>query len=94
MAINFLGKPCVYVGMMGTSPDERFDEHKAGIKTNKYVQLYQLLALVSHRVIENGTDALCSFSRLWRVFRSGLSGFDSYVIERTTICHSYYHCRG
>lgn len=34
------GKPCVYVGMTGLSPDERFDKHKAGIKSNKYVRLY------------------------------------------------------
>src|SRR5215218_7755706 len=26
------GKPCVYIGMTGLQPDERFDKHKAGIK--------------------------------------------------------------
>ncbi|HTD03039.1 hypothetical protein [Undibacterium sp.] len=31
------GKPCVYVGMTGLSPDVRFDKHKAGIQSNKYV---------------------------------------------------------
>ncbi|MFC3107794.1 hypothetical protein ACFQAT_06145 [Undibacterium arcticum] len=31
------GKPCVYVGMTGLSPDQRFDKHKAGIQSNKYV---------------------------------------------------------
>ena len=25
-------KPCVYVGMTGLDPDQRFDNHKAGIK--------------------------------------------------------------
>ena len=40
-----LGKPCVYVGMTGLSPDERFDKHKAGIKSNKYVRLYGLRLL-------------------------------------------------
>ena len=35
-------KPCVYVGMTGLSPDDRFDKHKAGIKSNKYVRLYGL----------------------------------------------------
>ena len=35
-------KPCVYVGMTGLSPDVRFDKHKAGIKSNKYVRLYGL----------------------------------------------------
>ena len=33
-------KPCVYVGMTGQSPDVRFDKHKAGLKSNKYVQRY------------------------------------------------------
>ena len=26
------GKPCVYVGMTGLSPDERFANHKSGVK--------------------------------------------------------------
>ena len=33
-------RPCVYVGMTGLSPDERFDKHKAGIKSNRFVRLY------------------------------------------------------
>lgn len=33
-------KPCVYVGMTGLTPDDRFDKHKAGIRANKYVRLY------------------------------------------------------
>ena len=40
-----LGKPCVYVGMTGLSPDERFDKHKAGIKANRFVRLYGLRLL-------------------------------------------------
>jgi len=31
------GMPCVYVGMTGLDPDIRFDNHKAGILSNKYV---------------------------------------------------------
>lgn len=38
-------KPCVYVGMTGLSPDDRFDKHKAGIKSNRYVRLYGLRLL-------------------------------------------------
>ncbi|MGZ8197480.1 MAG: hypothetical protein ACXW2I_06425 [Burkholderiales bacterium] len=34
--------PCVYVGMTGLTPDERFDKHKAGIRSNKFVRLYGL----------------------------------------------------
>lgn len=34
------GKPCVYVGMTGLTPDVRFDRHKAGVKANRYVQQY------------------------------------------------------
>lgn len=37
-----LGKSCVYVGMTGQSPDVRFDKHKAGIKSNRYVRVYGL----------------------------------------------------
>jgi len=36
------GRPCVYVGMTGLTPEARFDKHKAGIKSNKYVRLYGL----------------------------------------------------
>ncbi len=39
------GKPCVYVGMTGLSPDERFDKHMAGIKANRYVLKYGLRLL-------------------------------------------------
>ncbi len=35
-------KACVYVGMTGLDPDVRFDKHKAGIQSNKYVRLYGL----------------------------------------------------
>jgi hypothetical protein len=38
-------KPCVYVGMTGLDPDDRFDKHKAGIRSNKYVRLYGLKLL-------------------------------------------------
>ena len=34
------GEPCVYVGMTGLDPDTRFDQHKAGIKSNKYAMKY------------------------------------------------------
>ncbi len=37
-----IGKPCVYVGMTGLSPDERFDKHKAGIRANRFVREYGL----------------------------------------------------
>ena len=36
------GKPCVYVGMTGLNPDDRFDKHKAGIQSNRYVKQYGL----------------------------------------------------
>jgi hypothetical protein len=38
-------KPCVYVGMTGLMPDERFDKHKAGIKANRFVREYGLRLL-------------------------------------------------
>jgi hypothetical protein len=33
------GMPCVYVGMPGLDPDVRFDNHKAGIRANKYAMV-------------------------------------------------------
>lgn len=39
------GKPCVYVGMTGLDPDVRFDKHKAGIQSNRYVRDYGLRLL-------------------------------------------------
>lgn len=39
------GKPCVYVGMTGLDPDTRFDKHKAGIQSNRYVREYGLRLL-------------------------------------------------
>ena len=39
------GKPCVYVGMTGLDPDVRFDKHKAGIQSNRYVQEFGLRLL-------------------------------------------------
>ena len=34
--------PCVYVGQTAKSPDDRFDQHKAGIHANRYVMKYGL----------------------------------------------------
>ncbi|MGE5089930.1 MAG: hypothetical protein ACM3QY_12440 [Candidatus Levyibacteriota bacterium] len=41
------GMRCVYVGMTGLAPDERFDKHKAGIRANRYVTRYGLRLLPS-----------------------------------------------
>src|SRR3954470_2761293 len=34
------GKACVYVGMSGLTPDERFANHKAGLKAARIVQKF------------------------------------------------------
>jgi predicted GIY-YIG superfamily endonuclease len=34
------GKPCLYVGMTGLQPEERFANHKRGIKAASLVQRY------------------------------------------------------
>lgn len=39
------GKPCVYVGMTGLSPEERFSNHKAGIKSAAVVTRYGIRLL-------------------------------------------------
>jgi hypothetical protein len=36
------GKPCVYVGMTGLAPEERFENHKRGHKANRFVRDYGL----------------------------------------------------
>jgi hypothetical protein len=33
-------KPCVYVGMTGLKPHERFQKHLAGYKSSRYVKNY------------------------------------------------------
>ena len=40
-----IGKPLVYVGMTGLEPDLRFDRHKAGIQSNRFVFEYGLRLL-------------------------------------------------
>ena len=32
--------PCVYVGMSGLLPEARFQNHKAGVKSSRYVRKY------------------------------------------------------
>jgi hypothetical protein len=34
------GKPCVYVGSTALTPEERFRQHLAGHKANRYVRQY------------------------------------------------------
>ena len=33
-------KACLYVGMTARTPDERFDQHKSGYKSGKFVKRY------------------------------------------------------
>ena len=39
------GKPCVYVGMTGLSPEERFANHKQGIKAASVVKRFGIRLL-------------------------------------------------
>ncbi|MFC1776694.1 GIY-YIG nuclease family protein [Pseudomonadota bacterium] len=34
------GKPCVYVGSAGIDVEKRFEQHKAGYKSNRYANKY------------------------------------------------------
>jgi len=34
------GKPCLYVGLTGLDPDERFENHKRGHKSSRIVHRY------------------------------------------------------
>src|SRR5690348_657843 len=38
-------KPCVYVGMTGLKPEERFANHKIGLKASRVVQRYGVALL-------------------------------------------------
>ena len=38
-------KPCVYVGMTGLTPAERFENHKHGIKASSLVKRYAIRLL-------------------------------------------------
>src|SRR5262245_26660980 len=38
-------KPCLYIGMTGLTPEERFQHHKIGLKAARVVQLYGLRLL-------------------------------------------------
>lgn len=38
-------KPCLYVGMTGLNPQERFANHKAGVKAARVVQKYGIRLL-------------------------------------------------
>ncbi|SAK89514.1 hypothetical protein AWB76_06451 [Caballeronia temeraria] len=40
-----IGMPFVYVGMTGIDPDVRFDKHKAGIQSNRFVRDFGLRLL-------------------------------------------------
>ena len=37
--------PCVYVGLTGLTPEERFAKHKAGTRSSRYVKRYGLRLL-------------------------------------------------
>ncbi|MBN1893125.1 hypothetical protein JW906_01470 [bacterium] len=37
--------PCVYVGLTGMTPEERFERHKAGIQASYFVKRYGLRLL-------------------------------------------------
>jgi predicted GIY-YIG superfamily endonuclease len=39
------GKQCVYVGMTGLTPQERFKKHKSGYKASRYVKKYGIRLL-------------------------------------------------
>jgi hypothetical protein len=38
-------KPCVYVGMTGLAPEERFENHKSGVRSASVVKRYGLRLL-------------------------------------------------
>ena len=67
-----LTKPCVYVGMTGSDPDLRFDRHKAGIKSNRFVLEYGLRLLPSLYEVYNPMpyEAAQEMEGTWSVNRA------------------------
>ena len=64
---------CLYVGMTGIAPEERFAHHKAGYKANGYVQRYGvrlLPELYAHLNPMTYDDALATEARLADELRS------------------------
>ncbi|MDE2974588.1 MAG: hypothetical protein OXU64_07710 [Gemmatimonadota bacterium] len=43
--IRFLRKPCVYVGQTARDPEERFEQHKNGIKASRIARKYGVCLL-------------------------------------------------
>jgi hypothetical protein len=43
-----IGKPCVYVGMTHWTPQERFNQHRAGYKSSRYVKMYGHYLMPKH----------------------------------------------
>jgi predicted GIY-YIG superfamily endonuclease len=38
-------KPCVYVGMTGLTPEQRFENHRKGVKSSQFVHKYSVRLL-------------------------------------------------
>lgn len=51
--VHAVGKPFVYVGMTGLDPDLRFDRHKAGVQSNRFVTDYGVRLLPSLYAVYN-----------------------------------------
>ena len=58
-------KPCVYVGMTGITPTERFQNHKNGYKASHYVQKYgvRLLPELYEYLNPMPFDAACQMEK-------------------------------
>jgi len=41
------GSPCVYVGMTGLNPEDRFNNHRRGYKSNSFVERFGLYLMPS-----------------------------------------------
>lgn len=47
------GKRCFYVGMTSHAPEKRFEQHKAGIKSNSYARRFGLKLRPRHYAVHN-----------------------------------------
>ena len=66
------GKPCVYVGATGLTPEKRFENHMAGYKSNRFVRRYglHLLPMLYEEYNPLGYEDACEMeSELARMLR-------------------------
>ena len=96
------GKPCVYVGMTGLDPDQRFDNHKAGIKAAGALQAdihrplspHTLRHAFATHLLNHGADLRAVQMLLGHADISTTTIYTHIARERLKQLHARHHPRG